>query len=170
MKIQFCAISVLNALCSQAMGKVFTMEIIFNDFSSSHPSEAHLTLAFHTHHSIIGSPWHVAMLSWWNDWPCLPWQKSLLHSNMPMLQMPHTAGLTGTEKSIEESCSCLLWVSGELLSPYPYFLHPCPSLNSEIPQTQRALLSWPHMKPDSRWEQISSGTEILQRYLTVKGS
>lgn len=33
MKIQFCAISVLSALCSQAMGKVFTMEIIFNDFS-----------------------------------------------------------------------------------------------------------------------------------------
>lgn len=71
MKIQFCPISVLNALHNQAVGEVPTMEIIFNYFSrkKKDPSSSHRPLkptrqqAVNVCCSITGSLWHVATLN-----------------------------------------------------------------------------------------------------------
>lgn len=106
MKIQFCPISVLNALCNQAVGEVSTMEITFNDFSrkkdpsSFHPAlEAHplpccaCMLLHHWKPTACGNTEPMKGLTF-----CSLVRKTCSVQITPVLQLPHMAELMRMER------------------------------------------------------------------------
>lgn len=100
------------------------MTFLEKDPSSSHPSEAHpLSCCAHTslHHwkpVACGSAELMEGLTFSSLG-----RKARFVQTMPVLQMPHAAGLTGTERSIEENCSFLFALrvrrGVELVSLFP---------------------------------------------------